>query len=342
MNLNILHEANIPVEVLETVNAIVIVLDEKGRIVFFNSTAEKISGYTFTEVENKFLWDLFALSEEATNVRINFSLLSGENHHNTYTSRWLTRNDEQRLIDWSDSAVINDNEVKYVIATGIDVTEKMVIENQIQDHLNNLEDIVKQRTDELSRANLRLDKLVNIDGLTNIHNRRYFDETLTKELSRAKRSGAPLSLLLCDVDYFKAYNDSFGHIAGDKCLIEIATVFKRFFNRASDFVARYGGEEFAVILPNMEADKALSHARSLVAEIRQKNILFESSPGEKVVTISAGTTTFKQNELTETLAIIDSADKALYKAKTDGRNRARQYLNPLYHKTKILKISDYN
>jgi diguanylate cyclase (GGDEF)-like protein len=178
--------------------------------------------------------------------------------------------------------------------------------------------------EELRLASKELDGLVIRDALTGIANRRAFDRVLDREWRVAIRTGAPLSLLLIDVDHFKRLNDTYGHIVGDQCLVEIAALLQHMLPRASDLLCRYGGEEFAVILPTTNGDGALTVAERLRKSVA-KDTLSSIWPSTDNVTISIGTTTAE--ELTETSSqtdLIRAADKGLYLAKRSGRNCIRK------------------
>jgi len=326
MNDEILRESNIPIEVLNIVNAVILVMDKDGRIVLFNKAAESLTGYKFKDVKYKTPWDLFIIDDEIESVKKVFFQLSAGNFPNKHTNYWLTKDKNKRLIDWSNTAITDKSgNIAYIIATGIDVTEKKAAEDGIKSHIRNLENMVAKRTFELTKANAELESLSHIDRLTNIFNRGYFDEVIEKEIERGKRSIKPLSLLMCDVDFFKNYNDAYGHVAGDNCLIRCATILNDYFSRAADFVARYGGEEFVVILPGTDARNALDLANKLIIEIQAYNLLHEFSSISKVVTISMGLVTKRPDELTKSTALIEEADKALYQAKKNGRNQVQIY-----------------
>lgn len=160
-----------------------------------------------------------------------------------------------------------------------------------------------------------------VDGLTGISNRRYFDVALSRELRRAQRLGSELSLLLVDIDSFKAYNDHFGHQQGDACLSTVAQALAAMLKRPADVAARYGGEEFAAILP----DTSPEHARSVADAIREHvaSLNLEHSPAahHPRVTLSIGVASFDKDRLNEPALLIEAADKALYAAKHGGRNR---------------------
>jgi diguanylate cyclase (GGDEF)-like protein len=159
--------------------------------------------------------------------------------------------------------------------------------------------------------------------LTGVHNRRHFDETLEAEFKRAARSKLTLSLLMIDVDCFKALNDRDGHLAGDECLRKIAGEFASKIRRQQDIVARYGGEEFAVILPGANAKWAFELAESLRLAIENLKIPNEGSRAGRFVTVSIGIDT-QEPEVGQPVAdIVAAADAALYLAKTQGRNRTQ-------------------
>ncbi len=180
---------------------------------------------------------------------------------------------------------------------------------------------VRERTLELEIANKELERLSNLDALTNIYNRRYFDDVLRKEISRLQRTSSPLSLLLCDIDHFKIYNDTYGHLAGDACLRVVAKVLQKHCKRTSDVVARYGGEEFGVILPNTTAQEAVSIAEMIRREVEEANIVHEASPVKDVVSISIGVASLMPALHTTSCELIELADEALYQSKNTGRNR---------------------
>lgn len=169
-------------------------------------------------------------------------------------------------------------------------------------------------------AQAALQELANHDGLTGIANRRSFDDTLRLEWRRTMRDVQPLSLLMVDVDHFKQYNDTYGHIAGDECLKQVAQAMSNQMQRASDVVARYGGEEFSVILPNSSLDGALVVAERIRTAIQTLALPFAGSEFGRV-TVSIGAATVMPSPLIDSWQLISTADAALYDAKGAGRNR---------------------
>jgi diguanylate cyclase (GGDEF)-like protein len=160
-----------------------------------------------------------------------------------------------------------------------------------------------------------------VDGLTGIANRRYFDIALDREVRRAQRLTGELSLLLMDVDSFKAYNDHFGHQQGDTCLSTVAQALAANLKRPADVAARYGGEEFAAILPDTSAAQARLHANAIREHIASLAIPHASTATRPYVTISIGVASFDKERLNSGSALIEAADKALYAAKRTGRDR---------------------
>ncbi|WP_229518292.1 diguanylate cyclase [Massilia sp. PAMC28688] len=184
-----------------------------------------------------------------------------------------------------------------------------------------LEAMVAARTHELEDSNAQLAALSSTDGLTGISNRRGFDAALDSEWRRGSRNGYTLALAMLDVDHFKAYNDHYGHQAGDRCLRQVAELIATHGRRTSDVVARYGGEEFALLSPATDATEAMEAAREICAELAKLALPHAKSP-HGVVTISIGVATVVPDEAASSSTLIDRADRALYKAKKSGRNRA--------------------
>jgi diguanylate cyclase (GGDEF)-like protein/PAS domain S-box-containing protein len=190
-------------------------------------------------------------------------------------------------------------------------------------YLNVVSDITERKHAELalSALNRRLEELARMDGLTGITNRRAFDEALEAEFRRSVRSATPLSLLLIDVDHFKAFNDTYGHPEGDDCLKAVAKVLTGVLNRPGDLAARYGGEEFAAILPETDARGAMAIAESIRMAVSRLGIGHAGSPA-RLVTASIGVSAFTGDGSPGSVAeLVQDADDALYAAKAAGRDR---------------------
>jgi diguanylate cyclase (GGDEF)-like protein len=186
--------------------------------------------------------------------------------------------------------------------------------------LGELTGSLRDRNRQLRDARRHLADLANVDELTGLGNRRLVNSALHEELNRARRVGGELSVILLDVDYFKNYNDTYGHPAGDKVLQQLADLMQRATTRAGEVVARYGGEEFILILPGASAESALRTANRLKDLVLEEAIPHESSKVEPYITISQGIVTVRPTAEVEPADIIKQADNALYAAKDAGRN----------------------
>lgn len=174
---------------------------------------------------------------------------------------------------------------------------------------------------ELAEANKILERLSSLDGLTGIPNRRRFDEAMKQEWQRSIRHSNALSLIMLDIDFFKLYNDTYGHQGGDECLKRVAKALEAAAKRETDIVARYGGEEFAVILPETGSKGAYEVAEALRKGVEKENIAHASSKVSDHVTISVGVATWLPEKGTGPDQLLSAADEALYKSKETGRNR---------------------
>lgn len=174
---------------------------------------------------------------------------------------------------------------------------------------------------ELETANQRLQELADQDGLTGVANRRHFDLHLESEWNRARRAGRPLSLILIDLDFFKKYNDTYGHQAGDDCLIVVGAVLRAHANRPGDLAARYGGEEFVLVLPDTALGDAEEIGWRIVHDLAAYRIPHRTSGVADFVTASAGVASCIPSPVISPRELLAAADDALYQAKRTGRNR---------------------
>jgi diguanylate cyclase (GGDEF)-like protein len=189
-----------------------------------------------------------------------------------------------------------------------------------------LESRVQERTlelnialQELEVANQELKEKTTFDELSGLYNRRYYDQKILAEFRRSRRNLTPLSLILVDIDHFKKVNDNYGHLTGDKCIVETAKMIKFLLRRSTDVGCRYGGEEFCLILPETDEKGALALAQEVCQNISQQQIL--SNENIINLTVSCGVTTYQQEKNVSSEVIFASADRALYKAKQAGRNQ---------------------
>jgi diguanylate cyclase (GGDEF)-like protein len=176
----------------------------------------------------------------------------------------------------------------------------------------------------LQEANEKLERLVNLDGLTELANRRCFDAYLEQEWHRLAREQLPLSLIMCDIDFFKKYNDTYGHVAGDDCLRKVARVIEQAVRRPADLRARYGGEEFVVVLPNTDIDGSLLVTNLIRQRLLDLAIPHEDSSVSEFVTLSMGISCLIPMVDSSPSALLTAADYALYRAKELGRNQTYQ------------------
>jgi len=173
---------------------------------------------------------------------------------------------------------------------------------------------------ELEKVNDELQKLANADGLTGLANRRIIDEYLEKETTRSIRGGHPIAVIMIDLDNFKAYNDTYGHVAGDSCLKKISKVLKNTVSRPEDLAGRYGGEEFCVILPNTDLDGAMFVAERIRKNVENLKIPHSGNSDKNVVTLSIGVSSHIPRKQAPSNQLLSEADKALYQAKMAGKN----------------------
>ncbi|TFW17407.1 sensor domain-containing diguanylate cyclase [Massilia arenosa] len=296
---------------LNLLNGGVIVLDAQQRIVVWNTWLTPRCGRAANRVKGQDLCDVFptlrgsrvesavlgALTENIpatiapSQVRAPFPLREAGSFDGEYVDQLVT------------VTPFNEGEERFCLIEIRDVSGTVDREKRLLDHAETL------------RAQSY------VDGLTGIANRRYFDVALNRELKRAIRLKAGLSLLLVDIDSFKAYNDHFGHQQGDQCLATVARALAAMLKRPADVAARYGGEEFAAILPDTSAEQAGVLAEAIRAEVAA--LALEHAPAAKwpMVTLSIGVSSFDSRVLNEPKALIEAADRALYAAKHGGRNR---------------------
>lgn len=234
--------------------------------------------------------------------------------------------DEWTAIIFLTSMTKDEDLVHGITAGGDDYLMKPISQVVLQAKMSAMRRLVEMQrklvetTHKLDAANKELQRLSTTDGLTGIANRRMFDELLMREWRRCLRAKKPLALVMVDVDFFKQYNDTYGHQAGDACLQAVAKQLARSAPRASDVAARYGGEEFALILGDTEMDGAVWVANYIRQNVAALGMPHKQSPF-KHVTVSCGVATIVPNDKASAKTLISSADHALYLAKQQGRDR---------------------
>lgn len=276
----------------------IITIDSKGVIQTFNPASEKIFGYSSQEILGKNISQLMPEPDSS--------------QHDGYLEKYL-KTGITNIIGFSREVVgLKKNGESFPLE--ININEMTWQEKS--EFVGIVRDITQRR--ELEE---KLKRLSVLDGLTGIGNRRLFDETLDKEWKRAMRDQLPLSLILLDIDFFKLYNDSYGHQGGDTCLKQVATALAQCSQRPADLVARYGGEEFAVILPETNLEGASNLAEAIRSSIENLKIEHNKNTASSYVTVSSGVSVMTPNRGALCEQLISNADKALYQAKENGRNQ---------------------
>lgn len=273
------------------------------KFTYIGPQIEKLLGWTPESWATAEDWAMRIHAEDREAV-VNFCISqskSGIDHEADY--RALTRDGEHIWIRDVVHVVRNqDGSPNSLIGFMFDITER----KKTEAHLVELQK-------ELEALSYR-------DGLTNVANRRMFDSALEVEWTNALNNRAPLSLIMLDIDYFKQYNDHYGHIRGDECLKKVAAVLSKAATRSRDFFARYGGEEFVLILPEADAKAALQVAQRCRKLVLDEAIPHETSQVAEVVTVSLGVSTIIPSGQDQRIDFMETVDQRLYKAKQLGRN----------------------
>ncbi|UXI03953.1 diguanylate cyclase domain-containing protein [Photobacterium sp. TY1-4] len=234
--------------------------------------------------------------------------------------------------DWVPIIFLSGHDEPEMIATAIDMggddylvkpVNKIVLVAKLKAMLRivQMRRELKTTHEQLASANEHLSQLVNEDGLTKVANRRFLDQKLSEMISWHGRNNLPMAMVMIDVDHFKAFNDYYGHLEGDRCLQSIATDLKTTFSRAGELVARYGGEEFVVLLSHCDKTRAVKECERLKQSVQQLEIPHSRSTTAELVTVSQGMVSWVPTGLETPENMYEIVDKVLYKAKEQGRNR---------------------
>ena len=279
----------------------IFVHDASGRIVDANKIACERLNYPHAEIIKMSLSDIDA-GGHFLQMREKMEAI-GRSEHLSYETAYQCR--DQRIFPVE------------IISRMVDFGSRSLILSVVRDITER-----KRAQAAMEKANKQLMRWATIDGLTQIANRRRFDEKLHEEWGRLKRGfpRGPLSLIMCDVDYFKRYNDTYGHLAGDDCLRAIAAVMRQSVRRPADLVARYGGEEFVMILPTTNLNGAAKIAESIRIAVRNLKIEHISSTVNRYVTVSLGVAEAYPSDQFKPELLVETADQAMYAAKRRGRN----------------------
>jgi len=272
-----------------------------GELVYVNDAFSKLIGRSNEETLELTYWQLTPIKYEEQEK---FQLDSLQKHgkYGPYEKEYIHADGRLIPVRLSGQIIEIDGE-KYIWSSVEDISDRKQVEEELASLYQDMKELSLQ------------------DGLTGIANRRMFDEVLDKEWKRAQRSGLPLSLIIFDIDYFKQYNDHYGHLKGDDCLKQISTILTAASKRSSDLLARYGGEEFVLLLPETDEAKAYEIAVECIARVQDKKITHEHSLISDFITLSAGVSSVIPFRESESSALINAADGLLYQAKRNGRNR---------------------
>jgi diguanylate cyclase (GGDEF)-like protein/PAS domain S-box-containing protein len=305
-------------------------LDVTGKTVFVNNAAAKMVNLTLEEMQQCSNHSLVhhhkpdGSEYHQKDCPIFSTLKDGIPRHGD--DEYFIRADGSFFpIEYFANAIIENNEITGVVVTFIDITKRKRNNKLLLEYQTNLEFLVNEKTQALQEANKKLMKMSLVDGLTDIANRRAFDDSLANEMLRATRNKEHLTLMIADIDFFKQFNDTYGHCAGDECLKLVASTISKSFKRPGDFVARYGGEEFAIILPSMSLEQSMMMAALLIKNIESLEIKHKLSTCSPFVTVSLGLVNFIPSPNSTAEEIINFADKALYQAKRSGKNKYSVY-----------------
>lgn len=290
--------------ITDNLQEIIFETDLKQKITYLSPSWKEMTGFEIKDFIGLDWQKLLAENSRATGV----------NQCNAFMSNKLESYLEEFQIKCSDgsykwvevraSVLVDKNGVAYgTIGSMMDITQKV------------------QLIEQLKKTNKELDILSITDGLTGIYNRRHFNEIFAKEYDRAVRSGSPLALVICDIDFFKPYNDTYGHQKGDDAIIIVAQILQKVFARQSDFVARYGGEEFVALLPSTDQDGAAKIVNEAKNAIESMQIGHINSQVSQYLTMSFGVVCGRIALKTSSDKILSMADEALYESKKNGRNK---------------------
>ncbi|MCI0528688.1 MAG: diguanylate cyclase, partial [Nitrospira sp.] len=296
----------------------VYVLNKQGLVTFMNPEAERLLGWAEVELLGKSMHDVihFQKADGTPLPAMDCPILKFIQSTGTFGGVNLLRVEDDIFTckngaifpaAYVSTPILENGEIIGAVIAFQDITKRKLAEQQLRE------------------ANQTLLRLSAQDGLTGIANRRRFEEFLDLEWKRALREATTLSLIMLDIDFFKTYNDTYGHQAGDKCLKQVASVLNSTLHRPGDLVARYGGEEFVVVLPKTDAKGAVSVAETMRTRVEALGIAHTHSKASPHVTISLGVATTIPKHDVSPLDLIATADEALYQSKQEGRNRVKNY-----------------
>lgn len=305
----LIESENFLSDIIENNPALIFAKDLEGRYKLVNKKWEDLIGLKSEEVIGKNDLELYGEDSAKTFILEDIHVTK-QNVPVEMEENLLVNNCAKYFLTTKFPIKDKDTNISGICGISLEITKQKETEQKIKELAEQL---------EIEKEYAKLNSIT--DGLTRINNRRYFDDVLRKEFYSMKRTGLPLSMILIDIDFFKKYNDRYGHQGGDDCLKKVAETIKTVAQRGTDIPARYGGEEFAIILPNTDENGARILAEKVRQEVENLNVTHEDSAVAKCVTISLGVATGNKENLSFPEQIISFADEALYKAKEEGRNR---------------------
>lgn len=280
------------------------IIDKYGEVKMTNPKLQEMLGYTEEELCTMTFAEFSDPNDMKVNLELIRDLVEGKINQFTLEKRYIHKNGQ---IIWGKvtSSLFpgSDFESSYILGMIVNITELKLVEQ------------------ELLKVNEQLQYLSNYDSLTCIANRRYFDHYLNKEWIRAIRNSSSMSVILLDIDFFKDYNDMYGHLEGDERLKNVATILKKTVDPSTELAARYGGEEFVIVLPETDLKGAYAIAEKIATSIESLKIPHKGSKVSDYITISVGVHTMTPNSNCNPQDLIRGADNALYEAKRKGRNQ---------------------
>ncbi len=298
--------------VLGAVELGLVVLDQQRQVLLWNGWMERASGLAAPAVLGQ---PFFAVFDQLHNKRVELAVTQAlRDNFPSVLSQTLHKAPFPLYANGRSGAEPMQQAVAVTPLTLTDGARHCLIQIQDVSMAVGREKLLREQALELRSQTFS-------DGLTGIANRRHFDVAIDREIRRAKRNGSALSLLMIDIDHFKAYNDHYGHQQGDDCLIRVAGALASMLQRPTDLIARYGGEEFAVILPEIDAAHALQLAEAMRRRVTALAIAHVGSEFSSHVTVSIGVTSQNVAQPVELAALLGTADRALYSAKRRGRDR---------------------
>lgn len=296
-----------------------ITVSSTGLIEFVDPTAEKIIGCPSEELASEMVYTVFPTKKSHPELmEVDWAELSDKRNHGVEQHIQMLKKDGTLFaatIIVSADMTKDDGMLSIVFWDESESIEPINLHESV-------ERAVAERTEQLAREARRMEKLAFEDPLTGVANRRQFDRFIAGCMKEAKSTVKPLALSIFDVDFFKSYNDNYGHIAGDTCLRRVAQLLDEIFTEKGYLLARYGGEEFAVVMPNASLSQALQAVELALQTVREENITHEYSMVADHVTLSAGVYACIPPMSMQPENLVWMADKALYEAKGGGRNRA--------------------